>query len=345
MRRNQQQKPGSVAIRLARGDRSVGAIREMTHRFLAVLCWPVAALFGLAILLRLLHLDDSAVVIGLIALSPWDFAPMLAVGIFGVWTRRRVLVLAVALVLALPLWWSFQAFDPFAHGARPPPGWPRIRIFDANVTWTTTDMADLAAEIVKDHPDVVALEEVTPGDLEQLKIVPQLSYLRYQLVRPGTASAGMGLWSDRPLIDPSEWMDAGHPELRAGMRVGPVTVSLFVIHTFIPVGLSVVRWKRELAGIAEVAGRLDGARIVLGDFNATSDMYEFDAILRSGLSDVAIDSGRGWEMTWSPWPWLPAIARIDHILISPDMAATSYQVGSEFGGQHHPLWATVAVRP
>lgn len=155
----------------------------------------------------------------------------------------------------------------------------------------------------------------------------------------------MGLWSDRPLIDPSEWMDAGHPELRAGVRVGPVTVSLLVVHTFIPFGLPVARWKRELAGIAETAGRLHGARIVLGDFNATSDMYEFDAIFRSGLSDVAIDSGRGWEMTWSPWHWLPAIARIDHILISPDMAVTSYQVGSEFGGQHHPLWATVAVRP
>jgi endonuclease/exonuclease/phosphatase (EEP) superfamily protein YafD len=317
----------------------------MTHRFLAALCWLVAALFGLSILLRLLHLDDSAVVIGLIALSPWDFAPIFAVGLFGVWTKRRVLVLAAALVLSLPLWWSFQAFDPFAHGTRPSPGWPRIRIFDANVTWTTTDMANLAAEIVKDHPDVVALEEVTPGDVARLKVVPQLSYLHYQIVRLGAESVGMGLWSDRPLIDPSEWMDAGHPELRASVRVGGVTVSLLVVHTFIPFGLSVPRWKQELAGIAEAAGRLRGARIVLGDFNATSDMYEFDAILRTGLSDLATDDGRGWEMTWSPWHWLPAVARIDHILISPEVAVTGYQVGSDFGGQHHPLLATVAVRP
>lgn len=326
------------------GDRTVGALPEMTSRFLSALCWLVTALFGIAILLRLLHLDDWPVVVGLIALSPWDFAPVLAVGLFGVWTRRRLLVLAVALVLSLPLWWSVQAFDPFAQGARPSPGWPRIRIFDANVTWTNTDMAQLAGEIVKDHPDVVALEEVTPSDVEQLKSVSQLSYLRYRLVRPETESTGMGLWSDRPLIDPSEWIDAGHPELRAGVRVGPVTVSLLVVHTFIP-GLSVARWKRELAGIAEAAGRLHGARVVLGDFNATSEMYEFEAILRSGLSDLATDSGRGWEMTWSPWPWLPAIARIDHILISPDMAVASYDVGSEFGGQHHSLSATVAVRP
>jgi endonuclease/exonuclease/phosphatase (EEP) superfamily protein YafD len=302
-------------------------------------------MFGLAIVLRLFHLDNWAVVIGLMALSPWDFAPILAVGIFGVWTRRRVLVLVAVLVLTMPVWWSFQAFDPFAQGARPSPGWPRVRIFDANVTWTTNDMADLAAEITQDHPDVVALEEVTSSDVEQLKLLPQLAYLRYQLVRLGAGSAGMGLWSDRPLIDSSEWMDAGHPELRAGVRVGPVTVSLLVVHTFIPFGLSVARWKLELAGIARAADRLHGARIVLGDFNATSDMYEFDAILRSGLSDLAIDDGRGWKMTWSPWHWLPAVARIDHILISPDIAVISYQVGSEFGGQHHPLSAIVAVRP
>lgn len=253
-------------------------------------------------------------------------------------------VLATALVLSLPVWWSVQTFDPFAHGARPSPGWPRIRIFDANVTWTNPDMAQLAAEIIKEHPDLLALEELTPSDVQQLNSVPQLLYLRYRLVRPATESTGMGLWSDRSLIDPSEWIDAGHPELRAGVRVGPATVSLLIVHTFIP-GLSVARWKRELAGIAKAAGRLRGARIVLGDFNATSDMYEFGTILRSGLSDVATDNGRGWEMTWSPWHWLPAVTRIDHILISPDVAVASYRVGSGFGGQHHPLSATVAVRP
>lgn len=303
----------------------------------------MCALSALVVLLRLSRLDDSGLVIAAISLSPWTFLPLLAAGGWAAWRRRWPMAVVAVVVLIAPGWWAVTQFRPWSTAPAAGAGWPRLRILDANVTWTNTRAAGIAREVARDHPDIVALQEVTPQDLAQLTATGVFARYRWRILVPNPRSAGMALWSDRPLHAASEWVDAGHPELRARLDVGGVEVSLLVVHTFIPIGLPVAQWKQELAGIAAAAGHLSGPRIVVGDFNATWDMQEFQSILSTGLHDVAVESGDGWKPTWSPRPGLPAIVTIDHVLVSRRVVPVSYRLGPNPGSEHRSLLVTLAV--
>lgn len=317
----------------------------------------VVAATAALVAVRQAHLDRAGVLVAALAGAPWVWAPaalvlaaLVARGLGG--GRRPVTAalptaaLLTAAVLALPAWWAAGQFDPWRSASPAPAGAPTLRVFDANVTWYNDRAPGIAAAVGDDHPDLVTLEEVTPPLVAALDATAAFRRLRYRLLDPQWRSTGMAVWSDRPLRDASVWSDAGHPELRARLRVGPAMTTVLAVHTFIPVLLPEREWRAELAGIASVAGRLRGPRIVVGDFNATWDMWELQAILRRGrLSDAAVDTGHGGSFTWRPEPGWPAVITIDHLLVSAQLAVQRYRVGPDPGAQHRSLEVTVALRP
>ena len=328
--------------------RRAGSRGDARHRrrLLGGVAWTVVVASAAVVVARLAHLDDVAIVVGVLALSPWVFVPALAAAVVGVGTRRPTLAVVAIAALVAPAWWTAQQWDPFASTAAPPPGWRRLRVLDANVTWTNPDMSGIAAAVARDRPDLVALQEVTPGDITALDATHVLDRYRFRLLAPDNQSAGMALWSDRPLVAASVWTDAGHPELRARVRVGAATLSVLVVHTFIPVLLPLGQWKAELRGIAAAARHLTGPRLVVGDLNATWDMYELGDILRAGqLRDAAVATGNGWRPTWSPVTWLPPLIQLDHALVSSGVAVTGYVLRPVAGAQHRSLTIGLSVRP
>lgn len=61
--------------------------------------------------------------------------------------------------------------------------------------------------------------------------------------------------------------------------------------------------------------------LIMGDFNASIDHPTFRALLRSGLSDAAIEVGRGMKPTYPSWSVYPRIV-LDHILMSDNVSAS-----------------------
>jgi endonuclease/exonuclease/phosphatase family metal-dependent hydrolase len=83
--------------------------------------------------------------------------------------------------------------------------------------------------------------------------------------------------------------------------------------------------------------------VVVGDFNATTEMYEFRDILGTDLKDAAVEAGDGWQMTWSRMSrLLPPLVRIDHVLYSRGLTVTSYHTAGDPGSDHQLITATLA---
>jgi endonuclease/exonuclease/phosphatase (EEP) superfamily protein YafD len=305
----------------------------------------VGVLFVITVL-RATHLDGTALVIGAIALTTWIYLPAWAVAMFALLTRRWLLAAAAITLIGVQLWVVLPEIDPFPVSQPRAAGWPRLRILDANLTWTNSNMDGIASEILRDRPDVVSVQEITPSDVAALRSRHVLEHFHWSLVAPSEHSEGMALWSDIPLTGLALWSDAGHPELRATVDIAVGTsLALLAVHTYIPVTLPVRVWKHELAGIAQAAKSPRGATLVIGDFNATWDMYEFQAILHAGYRDAAVVAGDGWQATWAPRAWLPPIVRIDHALVSPGVAVESYRLATDAGSEHKSILLTLAVRP
>ena len=308
--------------------------------------WAVIGILLVLAVLRAVHLDGTALVIGAIALTTVIYLPVWAVAVFALLTRRWLMAVAATTLVGVQLWAVLPEVDPFAGSPPRAVGWPRLRILDANLTWTNSNMDGITNEIVRDRPDVVSVQEITPSDVVALRARHVLDRFRWSLVVPSERSEGMALWSDIPLTDLALWSDAGHPELRATVNIaGGTSLALLAVHTYIPVTLPVTLWKRELAGIAQAARSPRGATLVIGDFNATWDMYEFQSILHGGYRDAAVVAGDGWQPTWAPLGWMPAIIRIDHALVSPGLAVESYRLVTDPGSEHKSILLTLAVRP
>ena len=82
--------------------------------------------------------------------------------------------------------------------------------------------------------------------------------------------------------------------------------------------------------------------MVLGDLNTTPWSARYRALLDdAGLEDTRV--GYGLQTSWPSF--LPAVLRIpiDHVLVTPDLAAAEREVGPEVGSDHLPVWVELAV--
>ena len=97
------------------------------------------------------------------------------------------------------------------------------------------------------------------------------------------------------------------------------------------------RIEEDLAGKRSV--------IVLGDLNTTERERAY-AGLSAGLRDAHLDAGLGPGFTWRPGPlsFLPfGMLRIDYVLSSPDLVATSSTVDCSLPSDHCRLDVELAM--
>ena len=273
---------------------------------LVVLGWVVLAATAVPVGIRLSGWDTSPLPVVILALLPWLLFASWPVAAAAIVARRWALSAAALAVVAVHLCFVVPQFAPLAKMV-PAASGADLRILDANVSWFNHDMVGIERQIRAGRPDLVALEEVTPDDVAQLQASGVLAPYSEHLLAPSPQSDGMAVWSTVPLGDATVWDDAGHPALRATLRVpGWPPARLLVVHPYIPISLPTAQWRAELHAVAAAARAAGGPLLVIGDFNATWDMPGFRAILAAGLRDAAVVAGRGWRMTFAPSPALPA---------------------------------------
>lgn len=225
------------------------------------------------------------------------------------------------------------------------------------VAWNTLGEAVeaelIAALALDEQADVVVLPETRAATAEQAAILMR--------------EAGRPMWVYTVAFDEvaaarstSVLVSAEIGEYRVDDTVGNTEVlpsvvlrpldhdgpTIIGVHPVAPIPVQLDNWRADLAWLDEIC---QGERIILaGDLNATPD--HFSALGNAnGIGEcdsAAIANGSGAVGTW-PTTLHPLLgAPIDHILSTPDLPATSFEVlrGLDVGNSdHRPIVARIVV--
>lgn len=249
--------------------------------------------------------------------------------------RYAVLMFATAFINgAHVLPWYFD--EPYSAGGR------ELTLVQANVLSTNTDFAGLFALLDAAQPDVVVLQEVSPAWAQELKRLHNA--YPHQVIEERDGNFGIAVLSKYTLtaaaVVASEPLK--FPTIVATLDVSGRRLQLVATHPMIPLGpRNYADRNTQLETVANLLRRSVGARIVVGDLNASPWDLHYRALeSRTGLRNVR--RGFGVMPTWPTF--LPiAMIPIDHVLVSSEVGVVDARTGPRIGSDHLPLIVTLAL--
>jgi endonuclease/exonuclease/phosphatase (EEP) superfamily protein YafD len=238
------------------------------------------------------------------------------------------------LAIVAPIWEDSE---------RPETGARELTVLLLNLDARNDDHESVAALIRERQPDLFAAAELTPTWARALEDV--LAPYESRLLAARDTSWGLGLYSRRELSEVATLLPAGprYPLLLATVEGRTRPIRLALLHPEVPATSSVAARHELFLDLAATSIRADDSGIVLGDLNTTP----WSARYRDLLADGGVEDTREGFGLQTSWPsFLPTVLRIpiDHVLVTPDLAAAGREVGPEVGSDHLPVWVDLAAR-
>ncbi|MEV0794333.1 endonuclease/exonuclease/phosphatase family protein [Kribbella sp. NPDC050459] len=301
--------------------------------------WVIAVLAILSALPLLFHryVPNSIGNLGslLDTFLPWVGVaiPVLAVAALV----RRSATAGVALLVPAVIW--ALMFGDLLIPGKGGGGAYDLRVLTHNVDAANPDPERTARDLIAADADVMALEELTAGDLKIYKSAFAELY-PYEVSRDTVA-----LWSKYPVVE-TKSVDVGFSwtrALRAEVSTPEGKVAVYVAHlASVRVGTSGFTSDQRNNTIKALGRQIADERlagvIVMGDFNGTANDRSL-APLTAGLRSAQGAAGTGFGFTWpSAFP----MARIDHILVR-GVTPTKAWVMSPTGSDHRPVVAELRI--
>jgi endonuclease/exonuclease/phosphatase family metal-dependent hydrolase len=325
--------------------RSMGRLEVL----LVLVGWVIVALLAVVAVMRLVAWDAIEPFAVANALTMLIYLPAWVVAALGAVCRRWLLAAAACVLVAAQL--VFVA--PELMAATPVPTWARngwkFRLFDANVDQSEEFLHGYSHAITQFRPDIVAMEEFTPGSLRQLQRSGVLDQFHFRCLAPRYGPSGFLVASRlsmrRCQIRRIRWKGRSTAFMVSATVDTPEgPLQLRVVHTLAPFPAYWQAWAAALRAI-DAAVRAGSTRrlLMVGDFNATWNNRGFSALLDDGLTDAAAARGQAFAMTWPNGAAIPPFVRIDHILTGKRLVVTSISAHPGFGSDHQYLTAEVAV--
>lgn len=314
--------------------------------------WRVAA-FALTIVCtvplvaRFTGFEEGALAILAVAATPYVVIVGGAAAVVGLVARTPVLAgacLAACLVAAgtqLPLFFVDSGSEDRSDT-------PSLVLLTANVGGGAADPAEIMRAIVTSRPDVVALQALSPTQVETLSRMGMDRVLPHRFVDVSEERAGSGLWSRTELTETRTLPGFAWPQIAARVevpRLGQVTV--VSVHPVSPRPGLVPLWRQEQRRLGLALTALSGTVIALGDFNASYDHRSMRGLRSRGFADAADQAGAGLTPTWAQWGSVPAlIVGIDRVMLRGPLTARDVDVLASNGSPHRPVLARlVAAAP
>ena len=152
------------------------------------------------------------------------------------------------------------------------------------------------------------------------------------------------MWSRYPLT-PRSTIRTKHHTVVVDVHAPGRSLRVIVIHTQSPT-VHHGDWLADLEKLATVT--VDGPTVMTGDFNASWWHPEFRAVLGTTWRDAHVAVGRGLSCSWptDQWHaifrWHPPFVRLDHALVSDEVALLDVMDLDVPGSDHLGLVVTVA---
>lgn len=213
---------------------------------------------------------------------------------------------------------------------------PKLRIAAINLLVSNTDPAGLRALLDEVKPDIVVLTELHP---DIARAAGTWSDYPERFLLAEDSPFGIGVLSRLAFQDATSHLDeSGLPEIDARFVWQDRPVLLTALHPMPPLApLWHEARAKKLQGVAERQARFPGARLMVGDLNASP--------WSSALAPLkpAYQRANTLRATWPSnafgWFGIP----IDLILASPDWGVQQFEVAPAFGSDHHPVWADLVL--
>ncbi|MCB1503978.1 MAG: endonuclease/exonuclease/phosphatase family protein [Hyphomicrobiaceae bacterium] len=284
-------------------------------------------------------------------LGPHAFAvaAVASIGVMlGRW-RPFFLISSLGFIVLVPSLLSLDSFD--AHGRRFMP-WhgaaagahdsaPQLRVLAINTWHDNGNLERLTQYIATADADVVVMSEFGPNKLAMLEAL-RPAY-PYQASCAKVWACSQVLLSRVPFDRSGTRLPTlkNPPIVWAEFRVGTVDAAKVTV-----VGTHIYRPSRrldwhlaQLAGLADMVRKIDGAVIVAGDFNMTRMSQSFDDFTyASGLA-----SPERLLASWPAWPFPLPQFQLDYVFVSKDLKVVDQRLGHSIGSDHLPLWSTIRM--
>jgi len=318
--------------------------RSVGRRTALTAGWALAAGMSVVGLSRLFRSEGEPALIGTQGLGMWLLLPAYPLAVVAVVTRRKALAgVAVALVLGNVVW-AGQMVE-LGRDQPAPTGAATVHLVTANLLVTNPDIAGLGRDLAATGADVIVLQELSAEHLAGLRASGLLDGYPYQVLDPLPEFHGSAILSRLPLTDGRAFDVAGSPMTRADISTTTGTIRLINVHTVAPLEESqAIRWRAQLEMLSRMQPPEGGALVMAGDFNATLDHAPMDALVASGLRDAFSEAGQGIGATWPQTSGpLPALMRLDHVLVSDTVVVMNAEVQANPGSDHRRLSVELAL--
>jgi len=222
----------------------------------------------------------------------------------------------------------------------------RLTVLSFNTKIGAGSVEELAALIRREKPDVLTVQELTPGwaaEFEALDLFP------YSAQRALPGAAGTGIWAKYPLtdartVDPKSGFDQTFAVLR---RPGKPAVEVVSAHPRPPIFKpeqfgSPSRWVGDLERLP-AASKSGPVRVMAGDFNASLDHSPFRELMDTGYVDAAVSVGKGLVPTWPMNGNHAPPVTLDHVLVDSRGGASSFDAYTVTGSDHRAVIADVVL--
>lgn len=302
---------------------------------------PVVALS----VFRAIPAQWPVLVVQLVSFTPWLAVPATAAVLFAFLGRSRWQQ-ALAVVLALiHVFWLFPLDHarPAAAAAGPA---VQLKVMNINSEFGQADAREIVSLVRDNGVALLAIQEHTQGLQDRLSAEGLDRLLPNRISEPTNNAGGSALYSRYPMdmvgVVPDTPFTMPTVRLTAESDGALSVLEVTNVHVMPPVDARVAQWRSDLAAVGRVAEE-PGNRLLIGDFNATYDHAEFREILALGMVDVAAASGSRLVPTWPmEGPLLPGVT-IDHLVTSPGLGSSGYEVRRVTGTDHAALLATLAI--
>ncbi len=298
------------------------------------------------------------------SVAPYLFLPVPIVLLAGLRWRRWGMLTAALVPAAIFLLLFGQALVPRSVKVEPvPASTPTLRLMTFNLHAENPDPAGVADSITASGADVVALQELAPPMMAELRDRLAEAFPYHDLV-PSRGGGGLGVFSTVPLSPlPTRVpnLSARNPQLTT-IHLASGDVTLINVHNLsIPRTLPdwpdeityAVRQRERVAdGIYEFSLGRQGPVIAVGDFNTTPRSTAYET-MTAALADSWLEAGFGFGQTFPGGPMKPTplgftvpswLLRIDYVFHSEEWRAIDARIGPWDGdSDHRPVLVELAL--
>jgi len=283
---------------------------------------------------------------------PWWFVLTIVVFVTSaIWEAWMLAVVAIAVAAG-----TFVVLLPkLRRTPRPPPD----ELPDASVSVTLANLYidneepdEAINQLFESAPDVLVMAELTTALVARFDELGGASRFPHRIhPEPITGDYAVGIFSSLAMVDSGVTQQGSLQLVEMTVRTGSGDeLRVVAAHPEAPVGRDAFRrWRDQLHELESVLHNASKATIVLGDLNSGTLQPPFEHLFRSPFRDAHDELGVALRPSWGVAPWLPRwfptlLARLDHLLVSPEVIVVDLEDLDAVGSDHRPFCAELALR-